>query len=436
MAYVVVPAAVPTLRRANRGWRGGALAVPNFRRYFVGAAASQCAGWLLRTTQAWLVLDLTGSAAALGLVTAAQALPVTILTLFAGVLIDRTQTRRLLLAVQLIFGIQAAVLAFLVFTHQIQFWHVMVLAVILGIASAFDFPTRAAIVSELVEPSLVGNGIALNSALNSGARIVGPGLGGVIIAIWGSGACFVLTALAYVAGLISIAALHSDQFHPRRLAAKTVLFRQLAEGVRYSFSTPSLAVNFVLAGFYGTFAYNWALVLPLMARFALDSGAEGFGLLNMAMGAGSTLAAFALATRLKPGMRLLLISAAVFAAFMLIFAHAPNMPIALAILVGTGMLSVLFNATNNTLIQVEAREEFRGRVLSLYMLMMIGSTPFGSAITGFVANTFDIRLALQVNAGICLVGLGVALILQFRTGRAISDRDRHRSQHRDSRGAD
>jgi MFS family permease len=400
--------------RATRGWRSGPLGVPNFQTYFVGAAVAQCASWLLRTTQAWLVLELTGSPAALGLVTAAQALPVTILTLFAGVLIDRTQTRRLLLGVQAVFGIQAGILAVLVFTRQIQFWHVMVLAVVLGIASAVDFPTRAAIVSELVEPPMVGNGIALNSALNSAARIIGPGVGGFVVAVWGSGACFALTAVAYVAGTACIALLRTDQLHPRRMARKTVLVRQLAEGLRYSFSTRSLAVNMILAGFYGTFAYNWALVLPLMARFALDSGAEGFGLLNMAMGLGSTLGAFVLATRVKPSMRLLLSSAAVFAAFILILARAPNMPVALVILVATGFLSVSFNATNNTLIQVEAREEFRGRVLSLYTLLMIGSTPFGSTITGLVADSFDVRLALEINGGICLVGLGVAALFLLR----------------------
>jgi MFS family permease len=391
--------------------------VPNFQTYFAGAAISQCASWLLRTTQAWLVLELTGSPAALGLVTAAQALPVTILTLFAGVLIDRTQTRRLLLSVQALFGIQAGILAVLVFTRQIQFWHVMVLAVVLGVASAVDFPTRAAIVSELVEPPMVGNGIALNSALNSAARIIGPGVGGFVVAVWGSGACFALTAVAYVAGTACIALLRNDQLHPRRMARKTVLVRQLAEGLRYSFSTPSLAVNMLLAGFYGTFAYNWALVLPLIARFALDSGAEGFGLLNMAMGLGSTLGAFVLATRVKPSMRLLLASAAVFAAFIMILAHAPNMPVALAILVATGFVSVSFNATNNTLIQIEAREEFRGRVLSLYTLLMIGSTPFGSTITGLVADSFDVRLALEINAGICLIGLVVAALFLLRARR-------------------
>jgi MFS family permease len=391
--------------------RRSALGVPNFRTYFISAAIAQCGGWLLRTTQAWLVLDLTGSPAALAVVTIAQALPVTILTLFAGIMIDRTHARRLLVIVQVVFGLQAAALAGLIFSQQIQFWHVIVLGSILGIASAVDFPTRAAIVSELVEPPLVGNGIALNSALNSVARIVGPGVGGLMLSAWGSGVCFAVTAIAYGGTTLGLLLLRGEEFFPKRLARKTALFRQLAEGVRYSFSTPSLAVNMVLAGFFGTFAYNWALVLPLLARFALDSGAEGFGALNMAMGTGSTLGAFALATRLKASMRLLLTSAVAFAASMLVLAQAPNMPIALLMLVCTGMLSVSFNATNNTLLQIEAREDVRGRVLSLYMFLMVGTTPLGSAMTGLVANTFDVRLALQINAAVCLVGLGLAGLL-------------------------
>jgi MFS family permease len=393
---------------ASRRHRGGPLAVPNFRTYIVAAGVAQCGGWLLRTTQAWLVLELTGSPAALGVVTVVQSLPVTILTLFSGVMIDRMHSRKLLVGVQIVMCVQAFILAWLTLSNQIQYWHVLVLAGILGIASAVDFPTRSAIVSELVEPPLVGSGIAINSALGSGARIIGPGLGGLMVAAWGSGVCFAVTSVAYVGATLGLLLLRSDQFHPKRMAPRRALFRQLAEGLRYSFSTPSLSVNMLLAGVYGTFAYNWALVLPLMARFALDSGPEGFGALNMAMGAGSTIGAFALATRLKASMRLLLISAVLFAGSMMVLGHAPNLPIALAMLLVTGILSVSFNATNNTLLQIEAREELRGRVLSLYMFLMIGTTPLGSGVTGFVADRFDVRLALQINAAVCLVGVAVA----------------------------
>jgi MFS family permease len=402
--------------------RGGALSVANFRTYFVGAGLAQCGSWLLRTTQAWLVLDLTGSPAALGLVTVVQALPVTVLTLFSGVMLDRTHTRRLLLAVQIIFGAQAVVLAVLIFTQQIQFWHVMVLAGVLGLASAVDFPARSAIVSELVEPSLVGNGIVLNSALNSSARIIGPGIGGLMLAAWGSGVCFAVTAVAYVGSTAGLFLIDSNRLFAKRHAPRAPVFRQLGDGLRYSFSTPSLAVNMLLAAFFGTFAYNWALVLPLMARFALDSGAEGFGALNAAMGIGSTLGAFVLATRIAPSMRLLLTAAGLFGTCMLLLSLAPTMPIALVMLMCTGVLSTAFNATNNTLLQIEAREEFRGRVLSLYMFLMVGSTPLGGAATGALANAFDIRLALQINAAICLAGLGLAMLQLRRRRLAASDK--------------
>src|SRR5579864_1375040 len=385
--------------------RRSALSVPNFRTYFVSACIAQCGGWLLRTAQAWLVLDLTGTPAALAVVTIAQALPVTILTLFAGILIDRTQSRKLLVWVQIVISLETALMAVLVLTQTVQYWHVVALAIILGTASAIDFPTRATIISELVQPVHVPNGVALNSAMNSAARIIGPGLGGLMIATWGSGVCFAVTAVVYACTTVGLVVLNGSEFYPKRLAHRAAILGQLKEGLRYSFSTPILAVNMLLAGFYGTFAYNWALVLPLLARFALDAGSEGFGALNMAMGVGSTIGAFMLATQVKASLRLLLISAATFGSAMLILSLAPNLPAALVLLIGTGILSVLFNATNNTLLQIEAREDIRGRVLSLYTFLMIGSTPVGGAFTGFVANELNVRVALQINATICLIGL-------------------------------
>jgi MFS family permease len=304
-----------------------------------------------------------------------------------------------------------------VLTNTIQYWQILVLATILGVASAVDFPTRASIISELVEPRLVPNGVALNSALNSVARIIGPGIGGLLIATWGSGVCFAVTAVVYGATTLGLFALKSSEFYAKRLARRTAVVGQLLEGLRYSFSTPLLAVNMLLAGVYGTFAYNWALVLPLMARFALDTGSEGFGALNMAMGFGSMLGAFLLATQLRASLRLLMLSALTFGVAILILARAPSMPVALVMLVCTGVLSVLFNATNNTLLQVEAREDIRGRVLGLYTFLMIGSTPVGGAFTGFVADTVDIRVALTLNGAICLLGLGVATLFLRRARR-------------------
>ena len=212
---------LPRLTSGGARRSRSAFSVPNFRVYFASAAAAQTGSWLLRTAQAWLVLDLTGTPAALALVTILQALPVTILTLFAGILIDRMQSRRLLVYVQIVISLETAVMAVLVLTNTIQYWQVLVLATILGLASAVDFPTRSSIISELVEPRLVANGVALNSALNSAARIASdPGIGGLLIATWGSGVCFAVTAVVYAFTTLGLFVLKSSEFFLKRLARR------------------------------------------------------------------------------------------------------------------------------------------------------------------------------------------------------------------------
>jgi MFS family permease len=388
--------------------RWGALAVPNYRTYFIVSAVSQSGGWLLRTAQAWLVLDLTGSPAALGVLALFQFLPITFLTLFAGVLIDRVPSRRLLVATQLAIGLQAAALGALVLTQRVEYWHVLALAAVLGIASAFDQPARSVFVSQLVGPRRIGNAVALNSAVANGARIVGPGLGGLMIAVWGTGICFAVAAVAYLAALAGLFMLRQDQFHPKRQAGRGAVLGQLWDGVRYSFSSPSLGFNFVLMAFIGTFAYNWGLVLPLLARYALDSGPEGFGALNIAMGLGSVLGGLLLATRLRPSARLVIVSAGVYSVLVGLVGLVPSLAMALGLLLAAGVLSIVYSASSNTLLQLEAREEYRGRVLALYMLLFAGSTPIGSAVTGLVSDHWDIRVALGVNGLVCVVGVLLA----------------------------
>jgi MFS family permease len=403
-------AAVPHRPQDLAVQRWGALAVPNYRTYFAVSAVSQSGGWLLRTAQSWLVLDLTGSPAALGVLALFQFLPITLLTLFAGVVIDRVPSRRLLIATQLVIGLQAGVLGALVLLQRVEYWHVLVLAAVLGIASAFDQPARSVFVSQLVGPRRIGNAVALNSAVANGARIIGPGLGGVMIALWGTGMCFSVAALAFLIALAGLFALREDQFHPKRQAGRGAVLGQLWDGVRYSFSSPSLGFNFVLMAFIGTFAYNWGLVLPLLARYALDGGPQGFGALNIAMGLGSVLGGLLLATRLKPSARLVAISAGIYSVLVGLVGLAPSMAVALGLLVAAGVLSIVYSASSNTLLQLEAREEYRGRVLALYMLLFAGSTPIGSAVTGVVSDHWDIRVALTVNAAVCVVGVLVAVV--------------------------
>lgn len=392
-----------------RWGRWGSLGVPNFRTYFLGTAVSQSSAWLLRITQSWLVLDLTGSPAALGVLALAQFLPVTILTLFAGVLIDRVGTRWLLVLTQAVMAVQATILAALVLTSSIQYWQILVLATVLGTAQAFDTPARSALVSQLVGPGHVGNAIALNSALGNGSRIVGPGIGGVMITLWGNGAGFGLAAVGCTAALAGVLLLKPEQFYPKRQAGHGAVMGQMWDGVVYAMGNPRIAFNIVLMAFVGTFAYNWGVTLPILARYALDGGPEGFGALNVAMGLGSVLGGVLLATRVVPSERLVLISAAVYSVLVTLLALSPSMNVALGQLVLVGALSIVYTASSNTLLQIEAREEFRGRVLALFMLLWSGTTPIGSAFTGFASDRWGIRVALGIDGTLCIAGVLVAI---------------------------
>jgi MFS family permease len=400
------------------GW--GALSVPNYRLYFIGNAVTLSGYWLLRIAQSWLVLDLTGSPAALGVLQVAQFLPITILTLFAGVVLDRVKMRWLMVVTSSIIGLVAAIMAVLVLTNTVQFWEILVLGAVIGIASAFDQPGRSAFANELVGPGRLGNAIALNSSLNQGSRIIGPGIGGVMIAIWGTGICFVVAALSCVGAVASLVALNGRQLFPKRPAARGAMLNQLWDGLTYSFSTPTLGFQMVVMAFIGTFAFNFGLTLPLLARFALDAGSEGFGVLNMALGIGAVIGGLVLATRLTASLRLIVVSASLYSLLVFSLGLAPNMPTAIVLVALTGALSLAYSASANTLLQMEADDRYRGRVLGLFLLLWSGSTPIGSAVIGWLSDRYDIRLAMEICGVMCLLGVVVAVAYLLLARRRVA----------------
>lgn len=400
--------------------RWGALAVRNYRLYFGGNAITLSGYWLLRIAQSWLVLDLTGSPAALGVLQVAQFLPITILTLFAGVVLDRVPIRWLLVLTELAIGLIATVMAALVLTHTVQYWHVLVLGALIGVASAFDQPGRAAFANELVGRGRIGNAIALNSSLNQGSRIVGPGLGGIMIAVWGTGVCFVVAAVSCLGAIIGLLALNAHELYPKRSAARGPVLGQLWDGLTYSFSTPTLGFQMVVMAFIGTFAFNWGLTLPLLARFALDGGSEGFGALNMALGIGAVVGGVALATRLTASIRLVLVSAGLYSLLVFMTGLAPTMAVEIVVVALVGFLSLAYSASASTLLQMEADERYRGRVLGLFLLLWSGSTPLGSVITGWLSDRYDIRVAMEIDGIMCLFGVGVALAYLLLARRRVA----------------
>ncbi|MBI2325226.1 MAG: MFS transporter [Chloroflexi bacterium] len=393
-----------------------ALGRENYRLFFAGQIVSQSGRWMQGVAQAWLVLDLTGSALALGGISVVQHVPILLFSLFAGPLADRFRTRRFLMALQGLLALQAGILAMLVISGQVQLWEIYVFAALWGTTNAIDGPTRQAFVSELVDRSEIQSAVGLNSSVQNAARIVGPALGGVVIAAWGTGWCFALNALAFVAAFAALVAMREDRLRPAAAAAAGRLREQIVHGLRYVAGERELLVPLALLGLVAAIGLNWQVTLPLLARYSFGTGATGFGVMNAALGLGSLSGSLLVASR-PPAAALRLggISAA-FSVLLMSLALAPDYAAALLLLVAAGCVSVLFSAGVNTAVQLRTRPEYRGRVLGLFFLVWAGGSPFGAALTGAVAETWDIRVALALSATLCLAGSGAAIAYLVRRG--------------------
>ena len=388
-------------RLTGRGWR--ALRHPNYRLYFFGQVVSQSGTWLQRIAQSWLVLDLANSPAALGVLTVFQFLPAMLLSLVAGVVADRVGKQRLIMITSTLEAVQALALAAVTLGGHAQLWEVYVLALLLGLFTTFETPARQAFVSELVPREDVPSAVALNSSVFNAARIVGPGIGGLIIATWGAGWAFALNGLSYLAVLLALAMLDPSQLFAGRGAARGALWSQLWDGLRHAVKTPPLAFPLALLAVIGLLGYNFGVVLPLLARYTLDIGAVGFGALNAAMGAGSLAGALLLTPHLPPGTRSVALAALGFSIVLFAVALVPWYAATLGLLVVLGVISVAYSTSTNTTLQLSSGEAYRGRILSVYALLFMGTTPIGGAITGVLADRWGINATLAAEAGVCFL---------------------------------
>src|SRR5262245_55977502 len=284
----------------------------NYRLYWFGQVVSMSGTWMQRIAQAWLVLQLTNSPLALGTVTTIQFTPILLFSLFGGVLADRLPKWRFITCTQTIMAMQALTLAILVGTGRIQLYQIYLLAAVLGVASALDMPTRQSFVAELVGRDALPNAVALNSTIMNVSRILGPALGGVLIAAIGVAGCFYFNAASFLAVIGGLLLMDPKKFYPSRPIKRGHVLGQIGEGLRYAVVTPDAALPLLLMGVLGTFGYNFTVLLPLIADEVLHSGPSGFGVLTSAMGLGSLLAALGVAYRGKATRRTLMLSAAGF----------------------------------------------------------------------------------------------------------------------------
>jgi MFS family permease len=406
---VIVMAAVKG--RLGGFWRQtfSSLKIPNYRLYFTGQSISLAGTWMQMTAQSWLVLTLTHSSTDLGFTVALQTLPVLIFAPYGGVVADRVDKRRLMIALQIAMGFQALALGLLTVFGAVRFWQVCVLAVILGLNNAFENSARQAFVREMVGKDELRNAITLNSVTVNAARAVGPAIGGVLIATVGIGICFLLNAASFVAVVASLLIMDRSALRPSTPAGRAS--GQLREGLRYAARTPTIAIPLAMMGLVGLFAYEFQVSLPVLAQRTFHGGAEAYGFMTAAMGVGAVIGGLFTAARGRTGLRPMIIAAAGFGVAILVCAFSPVLGLAYAALLFVGWASVSFIAIGNSTIQLSAEPSMRGRVIALWQVAFQGTTPIGGPAIGWIIAVSDPRAGLAVGGASCLLAAlgGIAL---------------------------
>jgi MFS family permease len=383
----------------------------------MGQAVSLTGTWMQTIAQSWLVIELTDSKAALGFVTMLQFLPITLFVLPAGVLADRVSKRDLLMATRLLAMAQSVLLAVLVASGHVEFWQVCILALVLGVSNAFEQPARQAFIVEMAGKDDLMNAVALNSGLFNATRLVGPAVGGIIIAAFGVEAAFFINAVSFLPTIWALLAMNMNELfisEVRRTGANVL--RELREGLSYVYHSPPTLLVVIMAVFIGMFGFNFIVALPLISKYVLDGGAEQLGFLTAALGLGAVLSALVIAGRNRISRRTIFIGGAAFSVLLAAVAASETFSLTIVLLFFLGVALTAFAATANTAMQLSTPDHLRGRVMGLWMLLFAGSTPFGGYLTGFMSEQLGVQTAIMFNAAMC--GLGVlAGLLYYTTHR-------------------
>lgn len=377
------------------------LHVPNYRRYFAGQVVSVSGNWIQNVAAMWLMVQLTGDGLAVGMTAALQFLPLMLFGVWGGLLADRVDKRKLLIGTQIGLMVPAVVLAITTFTGTVTPLVIYAMVFLRGTAMAIDNPARQALPIELVGPDRVVNAVALNSVVIQTSRIIGPGIAGLLIAVVGIGWCFVVDALSFLAMIAALLRLDPDEMGeaPRASRHKGAV----REGVAYVRHAPHLWIPLAMMGLIGLLSFNFQIVLPLMAHDTWKGTATTFTMLTVTMAVGSVIGALVAGNRREITPRLLVGAATLFGVFQLLAAFAPILPLQLLPLVFLGMASVTFSAGVNSTLQLQVDPAMRGRVMALYSLVFLGSTPIGAPLVGWIAGWAGPRTGMAVGGAAALL---------------------------------
>lgn len=395
----------------------------NYRLFYFGQTISLSGTWMQTIAQAWLVLQITDSKVALGTVTMLQFLPITIFVLFAGVIADRVPKRNFIIATQMLAMTQAFALTALVWSGRVELWHVYVLAMMLGLSNAFEQPTRQAFVVEMVGKDDLMNAVALNSGMFNAARLIGPAIGGFVIASVGVKMAFLINGISFLPVIAGLMLMRTSELYAvnRRVAGPANAFAELREGLAYAFRTPPAFLIVILVAIIGTFGYNFTVMLPLVDHYVLHRGATGLGWMTSAVGLGALISALSLASRTSVPRSTLFGGALAFSLLLGAVAMSSWFPVTMLFLLLLGVANTVFGSTANTSMQLAAPDHLRGRVMGLYMLLFAGSTPIGGFLTGFMADRLGVQTTIGIEAALCLLGVALGMLYYFTHREQLGD---------------
>lgn len=383
------------------------LAIRNYRLFFIGQAISLTGTWMQTIAQSWLVLQITHSGAALGIVTAFQFLPILFFAPIGGLIADKFPKYKILFFTQVISGILAVILGFLVATGEVRLWMIDVLAACLGIINSVDNPARNTFLSDLVGRENLKNAVSLNSSEVNLARIIGPAVAGILIANVGISLCFLLNGLSYLAVIVMLFFIRTNELYPSVPLKKTR--GQLKEGFLYVNANPILKQSLIMIAIVGTLSYEFTVILPLFAQFTFHGDARTYAALTSAMGVGAVFGGLFIAGRKKITPSMLVITLFCFGGSILLASIMPTILFALFAMIIIGVFSINFVTLATTTLQLESSPQMRGRVMALWTVAFLGSTPIGSPIIGFIGEHFGPRWGLATGgfAAIFAGGLGM-----------------------------
>ena len=396
------------MTEAARRYGLGALAHRNFRLFFIGQGISLVGTWMQNVGEGWLILTLTNSPFYVGLAAALSSLGVLLFSLYAGVVADRVDKRRVIVSMQVAFMLEAFTVSILVWTHVVAVWQVLLLATVLGIASAFDIPMRQSFIVEMVGKEDLMNAIALNSSLFNGARVIGPAIAGLLIGALGIAWCYFLNGVSYIAVIVGLLMMRLPVVpRPTRTASAWSGFREVLVYLR---GDRRLRVLMILTATLSVFGFPYIAMMPVFARDVLHRGATGYGALTSSIGIGAVIGALGVAlasARIHARGRLMLVGGTAFGVLLMLFAASRSLALSMGLLALTGCAMIVNNSLTNTLLQTTAPDHLRGRIMGFYSFVFVGMAPFGAFMFGLAAE--HVGAPITIATGGAIVALAVTI---------------------------